>query len=528
VHPEDLTAAISRWYTLVDQPGASASIEWRWRRRDGAWVPVETIATNLLHDAHIQGIVLTSRDQSRRKSLEEQLRHQAYHDPLTGLTNRAHFMERLEQALARPAYLSNSMVVMFLDLDRFKVINDSLGHEAGDRLLTTVAERLRACLRPGDTVARLGGDEFAFLLDDIVDISTAIRTAERVLEQMQEPIMIALHEIVVTTSIGITTGNAGHDRAEDLLRQADIAMYEAKRQGRACYMVFHPGMVPDPVGRLDLESDLRRAIKNDEFVLHYQPLVSLKTGRVTEVEALIRWQHPERGLLPPGDFIALAEETGLIVPIGSWVLQTACRQVQSWHDEHRDAPPLLLSVNLSTRQFKQPGLVAEVARILRTTDLNPACLKLEITESMALDDEATTIATLQGLKNLGVQLAIDDFGTGYSALSALKRYPVDTLKIDRSFVAGLGQDVGDTAIVRAVITFSRTLGLTVTAEGIETAEQLRQLRTLACDHGQGYLFAKPLTWEALRPLLAASQAVAPAGRISTGSLALAEPHQQAG
>ncbi|MBX6342555.1 MAG: EAL domain-containing protein, partial [Thermomicrobiaceae bacterium] len=393
------------------------------------------------------------------------------------------------------------VAVIFLDLDDFKVINDSLGHKAGDQLLVEVGRRLQGCIRHGDTVARLGGDEFTVLLEDIDDIQRAVDVADRIADALSAPFDLDGYEVFVSTSIGIARRVAPGDGPDDLLRNADVALYDAKNQGKNRHAVFDPAMTSRAWERIALEADLRHALERGQLRVHYQPVVDLVGGRIVEVEALVRWQHPERGLLPPADFIPLAEETGLIVPIGQWVLTEAARQVRAWQLAHPTEPPLVLAVNLSVRQFQQPDLVDDIARILAQEGLPPTSLKLELTESAALRDEAQAVATLQALRALGVHLAFDDFGTGYSAVSYLRRFPVDTLKIDRSFVDGLGVDPDDTAIVRGVVAFAKMLNLRVTAEGVETAEQLGELRTVGCDCGQGYYIARPLPAEDLGALL---------------------------
>ena len=424
-------------------------------------------------------------------------------DALTGLPNRVLLMDRLgrllEHAKRHPDF---QVVVIFLDLDRFKVINDSLGHHAGDRLLAEVSGRLRECVRPADTVARLGGDEFAVLLEDIEGVSEATQVAERIAAALDKAFVCEEREVFVTTSVGIAFSHAGLASPEELVRDADIAMYHAKSKGKARYEIFDGRAQASAIDRLDLEIDLRAAMGKQEFRLHYQPVVDLASGRIVEIEALIRWEHRERGLLPPSDFITLSEETGLIVPIGMWVLEEACRQVHAWQSAYESDPPLVLSVNLSARQFQQPSLVPDIAWLLQQTGLRPDCLKLEITESVVMHDAPATLARLYALKDLGVQLAIDDFGTGYSSLSYLKRFPIDVLKIDQGFVRGLGGDADDTAIVRAIITVAKNLNLSVTAEGIETAEQVSLLRELGCDRGQGYYFARPLAADPLAALFA--------------------------
>jgi diguanylate cyclase (GGDEF)-like protein len=425
---------------------------------------------------------------------------------LTELPNRALLHDRLVHALARAPRSALSTAVLFIDLDNFKVINDSRGHQAGDRLLVTVAQRLRAAVRPGDTAARLGGDEFTVLLEDLTDPADAVNVAQRFLQQLHAPMELDGHRVVTSASIGIAvSGAADGILADDLLRQADIALYSAKDHGKDQFAMFDPSMNQLPLERLQLETDLRHGLEHGEFRVFYQSIVELTTGRITGMEALVRWNHPRRGLVAPNQFIPVAEASGLIVPLGKWVLQEACRQAQLWRQQNPLQPPLVISVNLSARQFQHASLVEDVAEALRESGLPPGQLKLEITESAAMEARIGTIQVLQALKGLGVLLAIDDFGTGYSSLAYLKRFPVDTLKVDRSFVSGMGDNPQDSAIVESVIMLARTLGLSVTAEGIETVRQLDELRGLACNEGQGFLFARPQPAEAFVDVAPAEQ-----------------------
>jgi diguanylate cyclase (GGDEF)-like protein len=435
----------------------------------------------------------------------EQLTRQAFRDPLTNLPNRALFMDRLSHGLTRAQRRHEHLAVLFLDLDRFKVVNDTLGHSVGDQLLVEVSRRLTSALRPGDTVARLGGDEFGVLLEDVADAETAETVAVRIEESLGTPYRFEGREVFVTASIGIALSSAKLGLPEEILRDADLAMYHAKAKGKARHEFFDGSMSAPALDRMDLEMDLRSAISRHEFRLHYQPILRLDTGRITEVEALIRWQHEKRGLLQPDEFIGLTEETGLIVPIGQWVLSVACKQARAWQLEFPTELPLVMSVNLSAKQFQNPKLVEEIREALGESGLAPSCLKLEITESTVMQDAPVTLTKLNELKALGVRLAIDDFGTGYSSLGYLRRFPVDTLKIDRSFVKGLSPEGGDNAIVRAVVTVAKSLNMDVTAEGVETEGQLAELKALGCDRAQGFLFARPVTAERVAPLLASDQ-----------------------
>jgi diguanylate cyclase (GGDEF)-like protein len=434
----------------------------------------------------------------------EQLTKQAFRDSLTGLPNRALFMDRLSHGLTGAKRRHEHLAVLFLDLDRFKVINDTLGHTVGDQLLVEVSDRLGSSLRPGDTVARLGGDEFGILLEDVADAETAEAVALRIEEELAKPLHFEGREVFVSASIGIALSSARLGMPEEILRDADLAMYHAKSKGNARHEIFDDSMSAPALDRMDLEMDLRSAISRQEFRLHYQPILRMDTGRITEVEALIRWQHAKRGLLQPDSFIGLTEETGLIVPIGQWVLREACRQAREWQLEFPSIPPLVMSVNLSAKQFQNPNLVQEISQALAESGLAAGSLKLEITESVVMQDAPATLAKLKDLKDLGIRLAIDDFGTGYSSLGYLKRFPVDTIKIDRSFVKGLSKDGNDNAIVRAVITVAKTLNMDVTAEGVETEQQRIELKALGCDRAQGFLFARPAAAEHVGPLLAIS------------------------
>ena len=432
----------------------------------------------------------------------DESRHQALHDALTGLPNRALFINRLQQSIDRKSREPGTSAVLYMDLDQFKVINDSLGHEAGDELLIEVARRLQSCLRPMDTAARLGGDEFTILLDEISGPADAIKVAERVASALKSPFTLGENQVFVTTSVGISLGTSDQTKPNDLLRDADVAMYEAKKEGKARYKMFDSAMHAQALQRLRMENGLRRAIEQDQLRVHYQPKISLATGRIVGMEALVRWEHPVRGLVPPGEFIPLAEETALINPLGHWVLREACRQTKQWRDDFPEAADLVMSVNLSVRQFQQPNLVGDLAEILRQTGLPAHALQLEITESVVTDDVYYAVGLLRELKDLGVELGIDDFGKGYSSLSALKHFPMDDLKIDRSFVDGLGEDVQDTAIVRLTVDLAHTVGMQAVGEGVETAGQLKRLREMGCDVVQGFYFWKPLAPDAAAELLA--------------------------
>jgi diguanylate cyclase (GGDEF)-like protein len=391
--------------------------------------------------------------------------------------------------------------VLFLDLDRFKVINDSMSHEAGDRLLIKVSKRLRGCIRPMDTIARLGGDEFVILFEDLAAVDGALLVADRIQKSLEEPFFIESQEVYTSCSMGLAVAETFEAQPSDLVRDAEVAMYRAKSKGEGQMEIFDPSMNARAMERLRMESEMRQALDRGEFLLNYQPLINLGGGMIEGWEALVRWKHPERGMVSPGDFIPLAEETGIIVPLGQWVLEEACRQTHAWNLERTPEDILTMNVNLSARQFQQRGLVAQVQDTLRDLRVDPLHLKLEITESVMMRDPGATRDTLMGFKELGVRLAIDDFGTGYSSLAYLKRFPVDTLKIDKAFIDGLGKDPEDTAIVEAIISLAKALGIRVTAEGIETRDQYLHLCRLGCDQGQGYYFSRPLPSEAANALL---------------------------
>ena len=482
--------------------GEGEALECMLRHRDGSSRQFEILYTNLFDDEHVQGIVLNGRDVSERKRFEQQLAHQAFHDPVTGLPNRALFVDRVRHRLARSRRDNGGMAVMFLDLDDFKTINDSLGHAAGDQVLQAVGQRLAATLRASDTVARFGGDEFAVLLEEVASVQEAADTAERIMEAIGQPVALAGKELTLHCSMGISVlDDDSPADADELLRDADAAMYIAKRDGKDGYRLFEPAMHDGVMARLELRADLQRALSAGEFELFFQPVVRLEDSSVLGVEALLRWRHPERGLVSPDDFIPFAEETGLIVPIGRWVLREACRQAVILQGAIECDPPLTMAVNLSVKQLQHSDVVADVADALHESGLVPELLMVEITESVMMSDSDLAIARLQALRQLGVRLAMDDFGTGYSSLSYLSRFPVDVLKMDRSFLHA-GATPESSGLASAVIAIGETLRLDIVAEGIELDEQWTTLRDLGCERGQGFLFARPMpigeTLEALR------------------------------
>ena len=508
VHPEDRHAVEESLRRLLEREGEVVTFEHRLRHRDGSWRVLESTASNLLAQPAVAGIVLNSHDITDRKRAEEKLLHDALHDELTGLPNRALFMDRLRQSMERSRREPERMTaVLFLDLDQFKIVNDSLGHLVGDELLVQIAGTLSTALRPSDTIARVGGDEFAILLEGGRDVSDAVRVADRIHERLVAPINLGGHEVFVTASIGIAVHTPEYERPEDLLRDADTAMYRAKSSGRACHVVFNRVMHRFVMARLQLETDLRRAVERGQMRLRYQPFFDLATGEVVGFEALLRWHHPKRGLLPPDEFLAAAEDTGLIVPIGRFVLMEACRQIRELQVKHPELRPLKLSVNLSNRQFFQSELFDYIEEALASSGLDPRCLGLEITEGVIIRHADSAASRFSRLKSLGVQLYLDDFGKGYSSLNYLHRFPMDILKIDRSFVSRIEEAEGNLAIVRAIVTLAHQLGMEVVAEGIQTAEQREKLRQLGCEYGQGHFLSEPVPADRAESLLMRKAAV---------------------
>ncbi len=493
IHPEDVSSAQDVFTQAMQDTTNTWCVEFRFRHQDGSWRYLESTVTNLLDDPSVKGMAINTRDITERKRVEAQLLHNAFHDSLTGLPNRALFMDRLGRAVEHAQRHENyQFAVLFIDIDRFKNINDSLGHTLGDRLLIDISSRFKPCLRPGDTVARFGGDEFTILLEEIKDIDDARRLAEQLQLQLQLGFKLDGQEVFITASIGIAVGKVDCDRAEDILRHADIAMHRAKALGKARYEEFKLNMYSRAIALLQLETDLRLAIDREEFCLYYQPIVSLATGWLNGFEALIRWQHPQKGLICPLEFISVAEETGAIIAIGKWVLRAACAQMYQWQQQFPFYPPLSISVNISAKQFSEPDLIHQISQVLQETGLDASSLKLELTESLLMENAESTIAILQQIKAMKVQLYMDDFGTGYSSLSYLHRFPIERLKIDRSFIELMELEGETPAIVQTIITLAHNLGMNVTAEGIEKIEQLQKLKKLGCEYGQGYFFSKPV------------------------------------
>jgi len=519
-HPDDIPADLELMRRLLAGETGAGSREKRYRHHRGhsLWAQLNVSLVRGAKGAPSY-FICQIEDISARKALEARLQHLALHDPLTRLPNRTRFMDHLAQTLAGGAAgaAGDRVAVLFLDLDGFKLVNDSLGHAAGDRLLIAAAERLRLCLRPGDTIARLGGDEFAILAERVGSAAEATRLAERAIDALRPAIRLDGQETYVSASVGIALGNPGQADATDLLRQADVALYRAKGAGRGTSVLYRPAMTAPILARLEQETALQQAVERGELRLHYQPEIDLATGELAGLEALVHWEHPTLGLLPPADFIHLAEETGVIVPLGRWALGEACGRLRDWKDRFPRTAPPAISVNLSFREFQEPDLADEIARLLRETGLAPADLELEITESVVMGHDAGTGSTIAALADLGVRLAIDDFGTGYSSLAYLADLPLHALKIDRGLVRRLPA-AGSQAIVRAIATLAQDLAIAVTAEGIETAEQLAYLRDLRVHRGQGFYFAPPLPAEAVDGFLRRPR---PAAALGTGPRVLA-------
>jgi len=523
IHPDD-RLRVSKASENARRTGRGERMEYRIRHKDGSWRTLESTASPIRNArGQTDKLVIVNRDITERKRAEEMLVHNAFHDGLTNLPNRALFLDRLQHALTLSKRHANyKFAVLLIDVDQFKIINDSLGYTAGDELLIQIGRRLRESVRRADmvsrprtsgvpyqpidddTLARLGGDEFAILLDDIRDPVEAVRVAERVQAELAAPFLVNQQEIVISASIGIAASTSPHTQAEDLLRDADIAMYRAKRAGKARCEVSDPAMHANAVKRLRLETDLRKAFDQAEFRVYYQPIVWLQTGRIAGFEALTRWQRPE-GILAPIEFIAVAEETGLIIPMNRQLLREACQHLRSWQSEFPSSPPLTMSVNMTSREFAQPDLASEISKALEQTGVDPACLQLEIIETIAMGDAERSGHVLAQLKALGVRLSIDDFGTGYSSLSRLGRIPVDTLKIDRTFISNMDRDPESREIVRIIIMLAHNLGLKAVAEGTETEEQVNLLKQLNCEMAQGYYFSRPADDQAMLKLLASNR-----------------------
>jgi PAS domain S-box-containing protein len=537
IHPDD-RARVFEAAQKARLTGRGERLEYRIRHKDGSWRVLESTASAVRGaKGEFDGLVIVNRDITERKRAEDLLAHNAFHDSLTNLPNRVLFVDRLERAMAvSRRHTDFRFAVLFIDIDEFKVVNDSLGHKAGDALLIQIAQRLTACLREADTVslprldrgaaeaiaaestlARPGGDEFAVLVEELHDPSDAVRVAERIQNRLAVPFDLDGHEIVILASIGIAfSGNAGVE-AQDVLRDAEIAMYRAKHSGKAQCEVFDNEMHVNALKRLQLEADLRKALELGEFRVYYQPIVSLQDSRIIGLETLSRWQRPE-GIVMPGEFIAVADEIGLILPINRQLLLEACQQLRVWHQLFPADPPLSVAINITPKQFAQPNLSAEIGEILRQTGMDPSCLDLEITETIAMADVRHSAVVLGELKALGARLSIDDFGTGYSSLSRLQGFPVDTLKIDRAFISRIDSDAETYEIVRIIIMLAHSLGLKVVAEGVETQQQMDMLKQIGCELAQGYLFSKPANHEAIQQLLASNYGT------STHSSASAKSH----
>lgn len=521
IHPEDrsrVQEAAEKAYLT----GRGERLEYRILHKDGTWRVLESTSNTIPgKNGEIEGLVVVNRDISERKHAEELLEHRAFHDGLTNLPNRALLLDRLQRAIAvSKRHRDFRFAVLFIDIDQFKVFNDSLGHSAGDGLLVQIAQRLLACLRGADTIsrpqlrkkdnaaasdtstlARPGGDEFVVLAEELHDPSDGIRMAERIQQRLSLPFTVGDHEIVISASVGVVFSGSATTEANDVLRDAEIAMYRAKRAGKARCEVFDSAMQSDAVKRLQLETDLRKALELDEFRVYYQPLVSLQDTKIVGFETLSRWQRPH-GIVMPGAFIQVADEIGLTLSINRQLMREACEQLGRWHTLFPDQPPLTVSANITARQFVQPDLAAQIAEILRETGIDPKCFDLEITENVAMADAERSAVVLAELKALGVRLSIDDFGTGYSSLCRLQRFPVDVLKIDRAFVSGMENDHETQEIVRTILVLAHSLGMKVVAEGIERKEQMAMLKDLGCELGQGYLFSKPVDATAMEQFMA--------------------------
>jgi diguanylate cyclase (GGDEF)-like protein/PAS domain S-box-containing protein len=492
-HPDDLGRSLVQVHQVLAGQASNFQLEKRYVHKEGRSVWVHWSVSQVCDvGSKTTRLIFQVQDITDRKRAEEQLLHDAFHDCLTGLPNRALFLDHLKLAIERAKrHPARRFAVLFLDLDRFKIVNDGLGHTVGDRLLVETARRLEACLRPGDTVARLGGDEFTILLEDLKDQHEAMCVAERVQRELAAPFNLNGQEVFTSASVGIAYSSLEYEEPEEILRDADTAMYRAKAAGHDRYQVFNQEMHSEARGRLRMETDLRRALERQEFALVYQPIVALGDGRLTGFEALIRWQHPELGFVSPVKFIPVAEETGLIVEIGQWVLEEACRRMREWVGEWPSDEPLQMSVNLSSRQFARPDFIGQVRNALAAAKLDARYLKLEITESVVMENIETATSLFREIRALGIDLSIDDFGTGYSSLSYLHRFPINTMKVDRSFVMQMHQRE-NAEIVRTIVMLADTLRMDVVAEGVETCEQLRQLKALGCAYGQGYYFSKPV------------------------------------